>query len=75
VAKYRIRYKFGAAPDGAENNTIEVEAAIFESKEEFIDFWSETSRPASGANYELPRGRVVFRVANDLVADIQRIPE
>jgi hypothetical protein len=74
MAKYRIRYKYGNAPDGAENESTEIEAATFETAGNFIDFYSEAT-PANTMNVLLPRGKVVFRVAQDVVADIQRFEE
>jgi hypothetical protein len=66
---YRVRYNSGAGPD--DSDVLEIEAAMFVSKEEFVDFYTHASQ-FSGGTYG-PSGKIVLRVRGDLICDIRAL--
>lgn len=70
MPKYRVRYKLGQAPAHADDDdAITVQAAMFETEGKFVDFYGRARRSSSGRL--LPSGGVVFRVHEDVLADIR----
>ena len=58
-------------PVEAPDDTVEIEAAIFQTEGKFVDFYSESVTGTMGG--ELPRGNVVFRIAEDSLADVKLV--
>ncbi len=50
-----------------------VDAATFKTEGSFVDFYSDSTTTMIGE--QVPRGSVVYRVSQDLVADIQEVPD
>lgn len=73
MPKYKVRYKYSQGPEGADD-AIEVEAAMFITDGKFVDFYSQCGE-AMNTGALLPRGQVVFRVADDILADVMQLPE
>jgi hypothetical protein len=73
MARYQVRYKYGSGPTDAIEDAVQVEAAIFVTEAGFVDFYSD-STPSALDSVLLPRGRVVYRVSVDLLADIRELP-
>lgn len=71
MPKFEIRYVTEGLEDAPE--PVVVEAAMFATVGEFTDFFSRSNTSLGGAS--MPSGDVVFRVRNDLVADIRIAPQ
>lgn len=68
---FRIRYKIGQGPaDVDADDAIVVEAEMFQTSGDFIDFYASASQNiAGGLN---PKGGIIFRVHTDVIADIRQ---
>jgi hypothetical protein len=70
VPTFNVRYKLGQGPaDADEDDVIAVDAATFVTIGNFVDFYSRASESMDGVL--IPKGNVVFRVHQDVIADIR----
>lgn len=73
MAVYNIRYAPGSAPQGAnEDSVLSIEAAIYVTEGDFIDFYSRAEPGGMGQEF-VPRGEVLHRVRKDIVLDISKV--
>lgn len=73
MSRFSVRYKLGQHPPGAdEHGVVVVEAAMFVTEGKFIDFYGGSVHNMAGRLN--PTGAVVFRVSEDVVADIAQQP-
>jgi hypothetical protein len=73
MPKYQVRYKHLQGPDGSDDVVV-VEAAMFATDGKFVDFYSGAVEPPSGG-VMVPMGNVIFRVADDILADVRYMSE
>jgi hypothetical protein len=69
---FRVRYKVGSGPPEAVEDSIIVEAAMFKTVGNFVDFYPDAVRNVGGGFNA--KGGVIFRVSQDVLADVQQLP-
>jgi len=71
MSRFLVRYKFGQHPPTADDNgVVLVEAAMFQTEGKFVDFYADHAMNVAGR--QNPKGSVVFRVSEDVIADISQ---
>jgi hypothetical protein len=73
MPKYQVRYKYNQGPEGSDDVVV-VEAAMFATEGKFVDFYSGAVEPQAGG-VMVPTGNVVYRVAEDILADVKYMSE
>jgi hypothetical protein len=72
VPTYHVRYKIGQGPpDANENGVVVVKATMFKTEGIFVDFYEDAAENMVGGLN--PKGAPVFRVHEDVIADIRQV--
>ncbi len=70
MARFQIRFAPGMGPDGTKD-VVEIEAAMFETNGDYVDFYSE-ARQNIGGTLNVS-GHVVRRVRSDILIDVAEL--
>jgi hypothetical protein len=70
VARFSVRFTPGSGPN---SDLVEVDAAMFLTEGDFVDFYSKGTRNIGG--YLSKSGDIVRRIRSDFILEIVEIPE